>query len=318
MARAVWTGDVRFGLVSIPVALYPATEPKDVRFHLFDREGRRVRYRRVVEEGSPVNEVPDPPSSVPGSGEMSFHQADEALEPVDEPTADRERAGSTREVEYADTVRGYEVEPDQYVFLERAELEQVRPGPSRSIELEDFVALHDVDPVYFEKSYVVVPRGEASKPYALLRAVLEQTNRVGIGRFVLRTKPHLVAIRPTGDSLALETLFFGDEVRDAGALVGGVETNFSDRELAMAEQLVGMLATEWDPSGYTDEYRQELLSMIAQRTPERVEAEHDAERDTGASAGSNVGELMDALRRSVEAARAERDRPDARPGTRAI
>ena len=308
MPRSVWTGALRFGLVTIPVALYPATEPKDVRFHLYDREsGRRVRYRRVVDaEPTDARDIDERD----GFGED--------VEPADEPDAEASRAGGTerapdhdeggaggpREVGYDDLVRGVEVDPGQAVFLEPGEIEEARPQRSRMIDIEEFVDLGDVDPVYFEKSYYVAPGRDAGaeKPYALLLRALERRGRAGIGRFVLRTKPHLVAVRPMNGVIALETLFFGDEVRPAEPLVRGLErVQVSDRELALAEQLVEMLAAEWDPDRHADEYREELLRMIAEKTPSVVrhgETEPSPEP-------SRVEELMEALRRSVEAVKEE-------------
>lgn len=294
MARSVWRGTLSFGLVAIPVSLYPATEAKDVRFHLFDREGRRVRYRRVVEAGP------------------SFREAEEddvVSEPVEtDEDDDADESPAEVEVAYEDLVRGYEVEPEAYVFLETEEIQRVRPTPSRVIDLEEFVRLEDIDPIYFEKAYHVVPARGAEKPYELLLRTLKESGRVGIGRFVLRTKPHLVALRPMDRVLALETLYFGDEVRDAGALVGRLDPgSVSQREIDISKQLVEALASEWDPSRFADEYREELLRMIAERTPERVE---EADEEPVEDAGSRIKDLMDTLRQSVEQAKA-RPKPKA-------
>jgi DNA end-binding protein Ku len=125
---------------------------------------------------------------------------------------------------------------------------------------------------------------------------------VGIGRFVLRTKPHLVALRPMEDALALETLYFGDEVRDATPVVGDLgRVEVTDREVDVSKLLVEALAMEWDPSVFADEYRDELLRMIAERTPEHVEEPSDAP-----APDARVGELLEALKRSVEEAKARR------------
>src|SRR5881409_2368503 len=157
-------------------------------------------------------------------------------------------------------MRGYETDDGRVVMLSRDEVESVRPERSRTIEIEDFVALSDIDPVYFEKSYHVAPQTGGEKPYALLLRAMGRAGRVGIGRFVLRTKPHLVAIRPAGGVLGLETLFFGDEVRDGRTLVPGLgDTEISDRELELAQMLIDTLKTKWDPSRYSDTYRDELL-----------------------------------------------------------
>lgn len=290
MPRSVWRGTLSFGLVAIPVSLYPATEAKDVRFHLFDREGRRVRYRRVVEAGPPLGE--------PEQGDMEQVETD-----------DDERPAET-EVAYQDLVRGYEVEPEAFVLLETEEIERVRPSPSRVIDLEEFVRLEDIDPVYFEKAYHVVPARGAEKPYELLLRTLKESGRVGIGRFVLRTKPHLVALRPMERVLALETLYFGDEVRDADGLVGNLAPDaVTRREIDISKQLVEALASDWDPSRFADEYREELLRMIAERTPERIE--EDVE-ESSEDPGSRIKDLMDTLRRSVEEAKAGRKAKDDR------
>ena len=285
MPRSVWKGTLSFGLVAIPVSLYPATEAKDVRFHLFDREGRRVRYRRVVESGPSLGE--------PGEEDVGSTPA--GTDP------DEEEGPEETEVAYEDLVRGYEVESESYVFLETADIERARPSPSRVIDLEHFVRLEEIDPVYFEKAYYVVPGPGAEKSYDLLLRTLRETGRVGIGRFVLRTKPHLVALRPMEGVLALETLYFGDEVRDATRLVSGVGSAVTQREIDISKQLVEALATDWDPSQFADEYREELMRMISERTPERIE---EPSEEPSADAGSRMGDLMDALRRSVEQAKA--------------
>jgi DNA end-binding protein Ku len=309
VARSVWTGTLSFGLVSIPVALYPATESKDVRFHLFDREGRRVRYRRVVQETYPLaeptegDEVEDEPTQHP------LAEPDEERPPDDDGRELLGRLGVPEtEVPYEDLVRGYEVEPETFVFLEREDIERARPTPSRTIDLEHFVELQDIDPVFFEKAYYLVPAPGAEKPYALLLEALRQTGRVGIGRFVLRTKPHLVAIRPMDGVLGLETLFFGDEVRPVPRRVKDAGEVADGRELDMAKQLVEMLAAEWEPSNFADEYREELLRIISERAPERIEEERPAP-------SSRIEDLMAALRQSVEEAkRARGSRPGRRTG----
>ena len=283
MPRSVWRGTLSFGLVAIPVSLSPATEAKDVRFHLFDRQGRRVRYRRVVESGPPLAEPEE--------------------DDVGPATDDDEERPAETEMAYEDLVRGYEVEPEAYVFLETKEIDRVRPSPSRVIDLEEFVRLEDIDPIYFEKTYHVVPARGAEKPYELLLRTLKESGRVGIGRFVLRTKPHLVALRPMERILALETLYFGDEVRDADRLVGDLVSGgaVTQREIDISKQLVEALASEWDPSRFADEYREELLRMIAERTPEHVE---EPDEESSEDPGSRIKDLMETLRRSVEQAKA--------------
>jgi DNA end-binding protein Ku len=293
MPKAVWTGTLSFGLVTIPVRLYPATEPKDVRFHLVDERGRRVRYRRFVEW--------EPPSAWDTASEPEGGDPGERPEPRagPRPSEPEPESAVETEVEYHELVRGFETDDGRVVLMSPDEIEATRPERSRTIEIEDFVELSAIDPVYFEKSYVVAPQRGAEKPYVLLLRAIERSGRVGIGRFVLRTKPHLVAIRPRDGVLGLETLFFGDEVRDARALAPGAEgVEVSDRELQLAETLIQTLKTAWDPSAYADTYRDELLRRIAEKAPVGREHAEDA-----APPGRRAEELMEALRASVEAAK---------------
>jgi DNA end-binding protein Ku len=300
MATAVWTGTLSFGLVTLPVRLYPATQPKDVRFHLYDREGHRIRYQRVVETGA------EPPSDW-----NELRPSDSARDEIATPM--REERPATRgpvetPVAWEDVVRGVETDEGELVTVPREELERIRPERSRFIDIEDFVELEQIDPVYLDKSYYAIPMTpEATKPYVLFHHAMREAGRIGIGRFVLRTKPHLVAIRPMEKVLAVETMFFGDEVRDPADLapdLDGVEVD--ERELDLAVTLIETLKTEWDPDAYADTYRKELLGMLAERTPTTRPAEEPAP-----AGGSAVEELMAALKESVAAAQRDRTRKKA-------
>jgi DNA end-binding protein Ku len=273
---AVWTGTLSFGLVAIPVRLITATEPKDVRFHLYDRAGRRVRQQRVVE--APIEE-----------------------DPAETRRADVPAAETSRPVAWDELMRGHETEEGDVVLVSHEEIERVRPQRSRSIDIEDFVALSDIDPVHFEKTYLAVPQSpEARRPYVLLHRAMREAGRVGIGRFVLRTKPHLVAVRPMRNVLAVETLFFGDEVREPSALAPDLEgVEVDDRELELAVRLIEQLTTEWEPAAYADTYREELLRMLAEREPTARPPEEPA----ASGRTPPVTELMAALKASVEASR---------------
>jgi DNA end-binding protein Ku len=294
--------------VTIPVRLYPATEPKDVRFHLMDATGRRVRYRRFVQGEEPAaGWESEGPSGEPVHGWESEGPAGEPAadrQPELESAATADERPQAAEVAYDDLMRGYETKDGRVVLLSREEVESARPERSRSIEIEDFVALSDIDPVFFEKSYHLAPHQGGERPYLLLLRAMERAGRIGIGRFVLRTKPHLVAIRPEEGLIGLETMFFGDEVRDGRELAWGIEgLEVSERELGMAEMLIETLKTEWNPAAYSDTYREELLRRIGEKAP--IE-----ERDEAAapSSGSRAEELMQALKASVEAAKKQKKR----------
>jgi DNA end-binding protein Ku len=294
VATAVWTGTISFGLVSIPVKLYPATQSKDVRFHLVDPEsGRRIRYRRVV-EGEPSTSVgvADDGGAAPG------------IEPIEGEGGSRGESNSEeRELAFDDLARGYEAEPGRLITIPQEDIERLKPSRSRTIEVEEFVELERIDPVFFEKSYYVAPQADAEQPYLLLLRAMERAGLVGIARFVLRTKPHLVAIRPMETVLGLETMYFADEVRAPTEVVWGLDqARIVGKELALAEQLIGAMRAEWDPSRYSDEYREELLRLISERSASFVTEETSPE-----VAPPKVQQLMEALKQSVEAAKRERD-----------
>ncbi len=255
MARAIWSGSVSFGLVTIPVKLYPATDPQDVQFHQFEKDtGKRIHYKRVAGQGN-------------------------------------------KEVAYDDIVKGYEASKGEFVIVTPQELESVEPTRTRTIEIEDFVDLDEIDPIYYEKTYFLAPdrNAGAGKPYALLHKAMEQANKVAIGRFVLRTKEYLAAIRPMDGVLALETMFFADEIREAKDVEGlPARASVSKRELDVALQLIDAQAREWDPSRYEDRYRDAVLKVMrAKAKGKEIVVEKGAEPE-------KVEDLMDALRLSVE------------------
>ena len=210
-------------------------------------------------------------------------------------------------------VRGVELPEGELVTVTEEEFASLAPERSRTIELEEFVYLAQIDPVFYEKSYHVAPARTmgAEKPYVLLLKALQGSSMVGIGRFVLRTKPHLVAIRPLKSTLALETLFFGDEVRSPDEFaVRPTDVAILAREVKTARQLISAMATEWSPSSHADAYREELLSMLRRKSPAAPAPMSES------TAVSDIGDLMAALRSSVEAAK-QRQKPKSSRSKRA-
>jgi DNA end-binding protein Ku len=220
---------------------------------------------------------------------------------------------SGQEVEYKSIVKGYELEDGSHVLITPEELEAVEPGKSRTIDIEDFIDLDDVDPVYFDKTYHLAPADQAAaKPYALLREAMKESNRVAIARFVMRAKQSLAAIRVAssddgdeGDVLVLETMHFGDEVRSPAdiremkVLGDGIEVN--DRERAAAKSLVESLTSDWEPEKYTDTYRERVLDLVARKAEgERIVTEKPEEPK------ASVTDLMAVLEASVNEARQKR------------
>ena len=202
---------------------------------------------------------------------------------------------SGREIDYKNIEKGYETSRGKYVMLTADELASVEPGKSRTIDIEDFVELAEIDPIYFEKPYFVVPQKGAEKPYALLRAAMERSERVAIARFVMRTKQYLAALRVADAVIVLETLYFDDEIRDTKDLNVPARTKVADRELRIASQLVDSLTVPWKPSKYEDTYRERVLDLIRRKGKGQ---EISVERDEPASA--EVVDLFEALQQSLD------------------
>ncbi|MFI6844302.1 Ku protein [Kitasatospora sp. NBC_00085] len=260
MARPVWTGVLTFGLVTVPVALYTATQSHDVHFHQLQRgTSDRVRNKRV-----------------------------------------NERTG--KEVEFGEIVKGYPVTEGEYVVVEPDELEQISPGRSRTIDISGFVDLDQVDPIFFDKTYYLGPKGqEYAKIYALLVEALEHSNKAGLAMFAMRGKEYLTAVRSEGGLLELHTMHFADEVRDPRREIDDLPENvkLSAQEVKTAEELIGMLAVEWNPDEWHDTYEDQVKQLIEDKL---------AGREIAVSTGpapdaTNVIDLMDALRRSLDSAR---------------
>ena len=269
MARSIWSGALSFGLVNVPVKLYSAVSRKTVRFHQLNEEtGNRIAQKRVD-------------------------------------------AQTGEEVAYEAIVKGYELGRDRYVVVRPDELDSLDPARTRTIDIEDFVDLDQIDPVYYDHPYYLVPDKGAAKPYGLLLEAMRRSGKVAIARVVLRSKEQLVAIRPSGDVLLMETMIFHDEVvptDDLDDLPASGDLRASDREVAMAEQLIESLTSDFEPGKYHDEYREKVLGLI-ERKAEGEEIAVPAE----APAPAAVPDLMAALEASLAAVkgRSSEDSDDA-------
>ncbi|MEU6578585.1 Ku protein [Streptomyces sp. NPDC046805] len=258
MARAVWNGALTFGLVSLPVQLFAATDSHTIRFRQLQRgTSDRVRNKRVNERTG--DEVP----------------LDEIVKGVD--------AG------------------DEYVIVEPEELEDIAPGRSRELEITGFVDLEDVEPVFFDKTYYLGPKSEQyEKVYALLEKALERSGKAGIATFVMRNREYLVAVKAEAGILTLHTLHWADEIRDPHTEIDHLpgRIKLADRELKMAEQLIDSLSMEWDPQEFHDTFQEKVQDLVeAKKKGETVEKSEQPARAT------NVVDLMDALRASVDRAK---------------
>jgi DNA end-binding protein Ku len=207
------------------------------------------------------------------------------------------------EVPYEEIVKGYEIAPEQYVVLTREELEELDPKKTRAIEIQDFVDLDEIDPIYFDQPYYLGPDKGAEKAYALLVKAMSDAKKVAVARFVLRNREHLAAIRPMGNVLTMATMRFADEVVSPEELDVVPENGrkLSKRELEMAKQLIESLSTDFDAEKYRDEYREELVALIERkaRGEEIVEAVSEEPKPTKAP------DLMAALEESLAAIQGE-------------
>jgi DNA end-binding protein Ku len=255
--RAVWSGAITFGLVTIPVGLYSATEDHTIHFHQYVRgTADRVRIQRV-----------------------------------------NERTGD--QVPNEDIVKGREAD-GEIVVLEPDELRDIAPGRSRAIDVVEFVDLAEIDPVYFDRTYWVAPSDDRyAHSYGLLCRALAQSNRAGIATVTMHGREHLTALRADGDVLVLQTLFWADEVRDPAEQLDAlpVRDDPREQELDTAIQLVSAMTTTWKPGQYQDTYTERVEQLIADKREGREVVPAEAPEDA-----TEVSDLLEALRRSVEAA----------------
>jgi DNA end-binding protein Ku len=249
----MWKGAISFGLVSIPVGLFPSTEEKSLKFNqLHDEDHGRIKYKRVC-------------------------------------------AVDGEEVPFEHIVKGYEYEKDKYVVLEDEDWDAVPVTSSRAIDIHQFVDHEQIDPIYFQKTYYVVPEESGLKAYTLLRQAMEDDGRVAVAKVAFREKEHLCTLRFKDEVLVLETMFWPDEIRATEFEVFDKKVDVRDQEVAMAKSLIDNLADDFKPEEFTDEYRTALLQVVdAKVSGEEIEVIPEAEP-------TKVVDLMEALKASVEA-----------------
>ena len=258
MPRPVWSGSISFGLVNVQVKAYSAVRDHRVHFHQIDRNsGSRIGYQKIAKE----------------TGEIV--------------TSD-------------DIEMGYEVSKGRYVIFDPGEIDALRPRSTRLVKVDDFVEIDEIDPVYYDKTYWLAPDGDAAAhAYPLLLEAMEAEGRIGIGTVVMRNNQYLAAIRPLDGALAMSTMRFEDQivVRDDIPGLDVEREEPTEKELALATQIIESLASEWDPGQYEDTYTAELRRVItAKDEGNEIVAEEEP-------AGAKVLDLMAALEASVAAAR---------------
>jgi len=220
------------------------------------------------------------------------------------------------EVAYEDIVKGFELAPDRYVVVEPSELDTLQPKKTKTIEIEDFVELSQIDPIFYDHPYYLAPAAGGAKPYRLLLDAMRDTGRVAIARVVIRSKEQLVAIRPMGDVLAMSTMVFADEVIDPETIDDipkADDVEVRDREVDIAKQLVESLSSDFEPGKFRDTYRDEVLALIERK----ASGEEIAVQPARDEAAEPVPDLMAALRASLDAVRSgSGDEPAPKPKKR--
>jgi DNA end-binding protein Ku len=255
--RSIWKGAINFGMVTIPVKLYSATEQKDVRFRLLHRKDLSpiVEKRFCVEED--------------------------------------------KEVAWEDLVRGYEVRKGDFVAVDPSEIDEERPENSHTIDIGDFVELDEIDPIYFEKTYYLEPAEFGAKPFVLLKKALEETGRIAVAKVTIRSKERLATLRSYDGTLALETMYWPDEIRstDELSLPSGTKAAPSGKEVQMARSLVENLSGRFDAERYQDHFRIALQELIERKA--KGETRNARRRKPDAK----VVDLMEALAASLDASK---------------
>jgi DNA end-binding protein Ku len=255
----VWRGAISFGLVTIAVKLYTATEEHDVRFHQVHRDdGGRIRYKRVCE--------------VCGN-----------------------------EVGYDDIAKGYELSDGRVVMLDKSDFDKLPINTDHAIDVLQFVPAEQLDPIYFQKSYYLEPDKVAVRPYVLLRTALEKAEQLAVVKITMRQRETLAVLRARDDVLVLHTMLWPDEIRKPDFDFLDSDVQVRPQELKMASSLVDSMAADFTPTEFTDDYREALGELIEAKAEGAELPERPSEEEAG-----EVIDLMTALERSVEAARASR------------
>src|SRR5881394_1530554 len=221
--RAIWKGSISFGLVNIPIALYPATRKEELKFRLLRKKDlSQVNYKRVA-------------------------------------------AKDGKEVPWDDIVKGYEYEKGKFVVLSDKDFQRVDLEATQTVDIQDFVDLDEIDPMFFYKPYYLEPQKGGDKAYSLLREALADGKKVGIAKVVIKTLQYLAGVKALKHALVLELMHFAEELADPEKLHVPKKTEVGKREKEMAEALVKNMTSKWDPKKYKDDYRDALMEVIEEK-----------------------------------------------------
>ena len=270
MARAIWSGSISFGLLNVPVKLYSAVARRSISLReIRESDGARIRHRRVAE-------------------------------------------GTDEEVPYEKIQKAFEITSGNYVPISKDEMAALAPEKTRAIEVKDFVDLGEIDPIYFDSPYYLGPADGAEKAYSLLANAMERSGKVAVARFVLRNKEHLAALRSENGVLTLTTMRFADEVVPPDELddvLPDKKPKVAAKEVEMAEKLIESLTSDFDPTAYRDEYREELMALIERK----AEGKEIVASEAPEPEATKAPDLMAALEESIAAVKGKSDGKAAKP-----
>lgn len=268
--KPIWKGAISFGLVNIPITLFPATQREELRFH-FLRKG----------DLSPVNNK-------------------------------RVAEADGKEVPWENIVRGYHYEKGKFVVLDDDDFSRVDVEATQTVDIQEFVEVQEIDPMFFSKPYYMEPAKGGDKAYALLRGVLSGTKRVGIAKVVIKTREHLAAVKAQGKVLGLEIMHFSGEIIGADELKVPVESNVGKKEADMAKQLVESMTGKWEPEKYKDDYKEALMEVIEEKVAAggKDVAKPKKTKDVKAT---NVIDLVSVLQQSINQHGSHRAAKTAKP-----
>jgi DNA end-binding protein Ku len=285
MPATVWKGHLSFGLVSIPVRLHKAARAEKIKFRQLYRSARAI--------------------------EQAEAWRDSVVEPIRHAATTSDDA---RPIPQAEIVKGFEYEPDRYVLVDENELKSVTPKTSRDIEILEFVQFAEIDPVYLETSYYMAPEREGEKPYALLYEALRRTGYSALAQIAMHRREHVAIIRAGMRGIVMHTMFYTNEVRRDQEFLADPEL-VAQKELELAIKLVEALAGKFEPEKYSDRFREHVQALIAAK----IHGREAVSREARPAESAPVVNIMDALKKSLEAARkpvakAEESVPQAETG----
>jgi len=262
MARAIWKGSISFGLVNIPIALYPATRREELKFRLLRKTDLSpVNYKRVAEKDG-------------------------------------------KEVPWGQIVKGYEYEKGKYVVLQDEDFQRVDIEATQTVDIQDFVELDEIDPIFFYKPYYLEPQKGGDKAYALLRDALKDSKKVGMAKVVIKTREYLAGVKPEDGALVLELMHFADELADTSKLHIPKKVEVGQREMNMAKSLIGNMSSKWNPEKYHDDYREALMEVIEEKV--QAGGKEIEEKPKKAPKPTKVIDLVSVLQKSLEETGAKR------------